>query len=201
MYDDISDYELLDKVSDNEIATEKLFEKYKPLIHKIANKFYYRNQIAGFELNDLIQEGMVGFSVALNTYDQNKEASFFTFAKLCIIRKMLTFISSANRQKHQLLNESISVERFAEETKQNEVIFSDNGSNPENLILSLESTKEMMNEIEKELTTFESEVFELKTAGFDNNEIAELLDKEKKSIINAVSRIKAKINNYLKNRK
>ena len=144
---------------------------------------------------------MVGFSVALNTYDQNKEASFFTFAKLCIIRKMLTFISSANRQKHQLLNESISVERFAEETKQNEVIFSDNGSNPENLILSLESTKEMMNEIEKELTTFESEVFELKTAGFDNNEIAELLDKEKKSIINAVSRIKAKINNYLKNRK
>ena len=36
-YDEINDYELLDQVSENEIATETLYEKYQQLI----NAYYY----------------------------------------------------------------------------------------------------------------------------------------------------------------
>ena len=54
-----------------------------------------------------------------------------------------------------------------------------------------------MNKIEKELTNLECEVFELKTAGFNYKEIAEILDKEPKSIDNAISRIKNKASKYL----
>lgn len=201
MYDDITDNELLDKVADNEIATETLFEKYKPLITGIAKKIYYSNKINGIEVSDLIQEGMIGFSIAINTYDDKEEASFYTFARICIIRKILSSIYSASTKKHQILNESISVENISEDPKTKEKIFSDYESDPERLLISGETTKELINEIEKELTNLECEVFELKTAGFNYKEIAEILDKDPKSIDNAISRIKNKINKYLKNKK
>lgn len=201
MYDNINDYELLDKVSDNELATEKLFEKYKPLINKIASKAYYKNQKSGFELNDLIQEGMIGFSVALNTYNENRDASFFTFARMCIIRKISSSITRAKRQKHLILNESISVENISDDLNKKEKILMDYDSNPENILITDENVREIMNDIERDLTNLEKEVFELRTAGFNYKEIAELLEKTPKSIDNAISRIKVKTNKYLKKNK
>lgn len=201
MYDNINDYDLLDKVSDNEIATEKLFEKYRPLINKIASGAYYKNKNSGLELNDLIQEGMIGFSVALNTYNDNKDASFFTFARMCIIRKISSSITRAKRQKHLILNESISVEKISDDLNKKEKILTDNDSNPENIIIIGENIREIMNNIEKNLTNLEKEVFELRTAGFNYKEIAELLEKTPKSIDNAISRIKTKTNKYLKENK
>ena len=201
MYDNINDYDLLDKVSDNEIATEKLFEKYRPLINKIANKAYYKNKKSGLELNDLFQEGMIGFSVALNTYNDNKEASFFTFARMCIIRKILSSITSSKRQKNLILNESISVENISNDSNQKEKIFQDNNSNPEKILITGENIREIMNDIERDLTNLEKEVFELKTAGFSYKEIAELLEKSPKSIDNTMSRIRVKTNKYLKENK
>ncbi len=201
MYDEITDNDLLDKVADNEIATETLFEKYQPLITGIAKKAYYNSQVSGIEVNDLIQEGMIGFSTAINTYDENENASFYTFARMCIIRRILSSISAANRQKHQILNESLSVENISKDPTTKEKILSDYESNPERLLISGENTKELMAEIEKELTALECEVFELKAAGFNYKEIAEILGKDTKSIDNAISRIKIKINKHLKNKK
>lgn len=201
MYDNINDYDLLDKVSDNEIATERLFEKYKPLIYKIASKAYYKNKKSGLEINDLIQEGMIGFSVALNTYNENKEASFYTFARMCIIRKISSSLTKAKRHKHLILNESISVENISDDFNKKEKVFTDNDSNPENILITDENIREIMNNIEKDLTNLEKEVFELKTAGFNYKEIAELLEKTPKSIDNTIGRIRAKTNKYLKENK
>lgn len=196
-YDNLNDYELLDKVSENELATEMLYEKYRPLISNIASKAYYKRKFPGLELSDFIQEGMIGLSVAINTFDESKETSFYTFARVCIIRRIMTLIMSQERNKHLLLNESISVESI--NSDQNlEKIFEDNGSNPEIQILSDENTREMIREIQDELTNFECEVFDLKVAGFDNKEIEELLEKDKKSIYNAIGRIKLKVDKYLK---
>ena len=197
MYDNINDYDLLDKVSDNEIATEKLFEKYKPLIYNIANKAYQKNKKSGLEINDLVQEGMIGFSVALNTYNDSKDASFFTFARMCIISKISSSITKSKRQKHLILNESISVENISNNLNQKEKIFTDNGSNPENIMITDENIREIKNNIEKELTNLEREVFELKTTGFNYKEIAELLEKTPKSIDNAIGRIRTKARKYL----
>ncbi|MBR3198532.1 MAG: sigma-70 family RNA polymerase sigma factor [Bacilli bacterium] len=198
MYEEITDNELLDKVSDNELATEALFEKYRPLITGIAKKIYYSSKVSGVEIADLIQEGMVGFSIAINTYNDKEDASFYTFARMCIIRRILSSITAANTKKHQILNESISVESISEDPSTKENIFSDYDSNPEKLLIIGENTKELIRDIEKELTNLECEVFELKTAGFNYKEIAEILEKDPKSVDNAISRIKTKINKYLK---
>lgn len=196
-YDNINDYEILSIVSDNEQATETLFNKYKPLIVGIAKKIYATNQTSGFDLNDLIQEGMIGFNTAINTFDENKDTTFFTYAKTCIERRMYTLIRSITRYKYQLLNESYYVEDLVNNNKDLENLLKDSTSNPEYQIIDNENTKDLIKNIQKTLTNLESAVFELKISGFNYKEIADILDKDSKSIDNAISRIKIKVNNFL----
>lgn len=197
MYENLNDYELLDQVADNEFATETLFEKYKPLIYGIAKKAYYTRQNTGLEMNDLIQEGMIGFSIAINTFDDQKKTTFFTYARTCIMRRVNSTIVAANRLKHQILNESISVEILDSETNTDNQILSDIKNNPESLLIENENVQEIKKIIDSELTEFEKKVCDLKTSGFDYKEIAEILNKTPKSIDNAFSRIKAKIQKSL----
>lgn len=55
-------------------AKEALCKKYQKLVHKLAWKFPYLNH------DDLVQEGYLGLLDAIETYDESKGASFFTWA-------------------------------------------------------------------------------------------------------------------------
>ena len=194
---DVNDYEILSIVADNEEATEVLFRKYQPLIIGLAKKIYSNTSNIGFDLNDLIQEGMIGFSTAINTFDDNKDTTFFTYAKTCIERRLYSLIKSASRYKHQLLNESYYVEDLVHDNQGIENLLEDSASNPEHKLIDNENAKELIKNIEKNLTALENAVFELKISGFNYREIAEILDKDSKSIDNAISRIKFKAQKYL----
>ncbi len=197
-YNDVNDYEIISLIADNEEATEVLYEKYRPLIVGLAKKIYNKKQNTGIDLNDLIQEGMIGFSIAINTFDEHKEATFFTYAKTCIERRLISTIKSANRIKYQLLNESCSVEDLATDSKSLENLLKDFDSNPENQLIDEENAKEIIKKLRKHLTALESAVFELRISGFSYLEIANILNKDTKSIDNAFSRIKTKAQKYLK---
>lgn len=195
-YRDYNDFELLSYVSEqNEEANEVLFEKYRPLIVATANRLYYYCKNTGLELNDLIQEGMLGLNLAITSFDNDKETSFYTYAKKCIERKIISLIVGAHRLKHKFLNESLSFELSDEgcETYISEKNLGDNSYNPESILLNSESAEELIKEVNKQLTDFEIQVFELKLNGFDYKEIAEILDKDTKSIDNALQRIKSKL--------
>ena len=195
-YRDYNDFELLSYVSDNnEEASEVLFEKYRPLINATANRLYYYCKNTGLEINDLIQEGMLGLNLAINSFDNEKETSFYTYAKKCIERRIISVIVSSRRLKHKFLNESLSFE-INDEVSQSfihEKNLEDNSYNPEEILVNSESFEELIKEVSSHLTEFEIQVFELKLNGFDYKEIAEILDKDTKSIDNALQRIKVKI--------
>ena len=197
MYKKLNDYELLSQVADNEFATEALFEKYKNLIYEITKKAYVHHQNTGLDMNDLIQEGMIGFSIAINTFDEQKNTTFFTYARTCITRRVISSLVSASRLKHQLLNDSLSVELFDTENNPDTIILSDNTSNPEKLLIEDENLKELKKQIKNKLTDLENNVFDLLTSGFDYKEIADILNKTPKSIDNTLSRIKYKIQKNL----
>ena len=132
---------------------------------------------------------------------QSQEASFYTYAKTCIERKQLSAIISSQRQKHKLLNESISFEMYDKEETEVKTVDSwliDNSYNPETVMFDYENSHELIEKIGKILTDFELQVFELKLAGFSYIEISEILDKDKKQIDNAIQRIKSKIRDSLK---
>lgn len=199
-YKDYNDYEILSYIKEgNGEAIDVLFEKYHPLINATANRMLHYCKNTSLELNDLIQEGMLGLNLAIYSYDSNKDASFYTYARMCIERKIISLIVSSRRLKHRFLNESVSFELADsfDEVYENQKCLEDNSTNPENILVSSEREEELLNKAKEVLTDFEYQVFELKRNGFNYKEIAEILDKDSKAVDNAIQRIKSKIKGFM----
>ena len=202
-YREYNDDELLSYIAENnEDATEILYKKYTPLVTKIARKMYLYTNKSGLEVSDLIQEGMLGLSNAICEYNDSKNASFYTFAKTCIERKIISAVTATKRLKHKALNESLPLEvsRVADDNLIFlEEIIGDNKENPEHKLLDIENFNELIEIAKQELTDFELQVFELRISDFGYKEISDILDKDTKSIDNALQRIKNKLKKFINN--
>ena len=197
-YKDFNDYELLENVhSCNEDANEILLYKYRPLIVSEAKRII-KYSSGGVDLNDLIQEGLLGLSEAINTFREDKDTNFGTYAKLCVERKMYSVIKSTRTYKNKILNESISLEDDVDNL--NDKYLADTKNNPFDMISEQEYEEQLLQKLNDKLTDFEKQVLELKKNDFDYKEIAEILDKDSKSIDNAIQRIKLKLKNIMNNK-
>ncbi|CCZ04143.1 RNA polymerase sporulation sigma factor SigH [Bovifimicola ammoniilytica] len=171
-----------------------LLDKYKGLVRRKARTMF----LVGGDTDDLIQEGMIGLYKAVRDYDVRKEASFLTFANLCIDRQIYSAINASNRKKHSPLNSYISFPllNFLNDNVTNELYMDKqnvNHRNPEDLYIDRENVLHIEHMLEKELSAFEYEVLKMYIDGADYIEIAERMDKKPKSIDNAIQRIKKKV--------
>lgn len=193
-YREFNDNEILNYISEgNEIALNLIYEKYKPLINKIATNMFRRYcSNTSLEKNDLIQEGMLALNSAINHFKEQKDTLFYTYAKTCIERKIISVVISAHRQKNKPLNDSIAVE-FSTDDVNVDVLLKDNHMNPENIIIDRESESELLEKINNSLTDLEQQILQLKMDGFDYKEISLIVNKDTKSVDNAIQRIRNKI--------
>ncbi|MBR6665567.1 MAG: RNA polymerase sporulation sigma factor SigH [Lachnospiraceae bacterium] len=199
-YEQESDESLIERLRDGESTiVDYIMNKYKYLVRSKAQAMY----ILGADTEDLIQEGMIGLFKAVRDYDCGRDASFFTFAELCISRQMYTAVQASQRKKHAPLNTYISLygeqKEKGEGAPLEEILSSGAGSNPETLFLDKERMEYLEGEIDKELSTFEKQVLDLYLTGMSYSQIAKVLGKEEKSTDNALQRVKAKIKKILKN--
>ena len=80
-YEKCTDEELLTRLrSGEEEISDYLMEKYKGFVRQKARAMF----LIGGETDDLIQEGMIGLFKAVQSYQPDKDASFRTFAGMCI---------------------------------------------------------------------------------------------------------------------
>ncbi len=185
-YDQCSDEELIVRLQKGEKEiSDYLMEKYKEFVRKKARAVY----LIGGETDDLIQEGMIGLFKAVQDYRPEKEASFRTFAGMCIDRQLYSAIQSSNRQKHLPLNSYVSLSQ-AGEAEDLEGRWSEN---PEAVIIDQERTRILKEEIKKALSPMENKVLAYYMQGYGYVKIAKLLGKKPKSIDNALQRIRGKI--------
>lgn len=195
-YEQMTDEQLIGKLrgGDSHII-DYIMEKYKNLVRKEANAMY----LLGGENDDLIQEGMIGLFKAVQDYDAELEASFFSFAKLCITRQMYSAIAASKRKKHSPLNSYISLyEANEEQGPLMETMAAGHESNPEELLVSREYAELLETKLEESLSSLENRVLYLHLLGTDYRTIARLLDKSPKTIDNALQRIKGKAEKILR---
>ena len=181
---------------------EYIMDKYKNLVRNKAKSMY----ILGADSEDLIQEGMIGLFKAVRDYDSGRDASFYTFADLCISRQMYTAVQASNRQKHKPLNTYISfysVNREGEDQEKEliETLASVQDKNPEDVMIDRENVILLEQTIERELSSFEKQVLDLYLTGMGYVQIARVLGKDEKSTDNALQRIKNKIKKAIAGKK
>lgn len=178
-------------------ALEYLINTYKNIVRLRARKFF----LIGGDYEDLIQEGTIGLFKAIRDYNPAKNTSFTTFAELCIRRQLYTAIKSANRKKHLLLNDSLSLDFSAEENdnKNQSDIYADQSiMSPDEIMESEEKLNEINKIIDTMLSPLEKTAIEMYLDGKNYREIAKIINKEEKSVDNALNRAKNKLRNALK---
>jgi RNA polymerase sporulation-specific sigma factor len=196
-YSDVNDYELAYLVSENnEDASDIFFDKYDNIIRIKATKYKDFTEENGYDFNDLVQEGRLGLVKAIDNFKDQKNTTFYTFANICIDRQLASFVRNISREKHKILNNSISLETPIDGIGKplTDLIKDDKNVNPEVFAISNQLAKDLYNKIIKKLTKNEKVVLDLKLKGFTNTEISKQLNNTPKAVTSTLRRIRNKIN-------
>lgn len=202
-YDELNDYELISMLHESsEEAKDILYNKYLYIIDIEIKKYQRMARVLGYDLNDLYQDALLGFSDALVSYRDDKDAALSSFITLCVDRRLQVSIKKAGRLKNKLLNDSLSLEHIYDSSASPLMdVLSDNFENdPLENIVKEEKVEELIKEIKKDLSSREYEVFSLVSNGLKYDEIALLLNKDLKYVDNAIQRMRTKIRKIIDNR-
>ena len=189
------DEELCELVAEgNRTAEEVLVTRYNRLVRSCSRPFF----LAGGDSEDLIQEGMVGLIKAVREYNSSKEASFRTFAEVCIRNRLYSVLRAAARDKHAPLNQSIPLDTpFFERDSYTSGTSDLAQCNPEDFLIDREHTAALLSGVRKKLSEFEAKILGYYLDGLSCREIAETVGKSPKSVDNAVQRIRQKVARHL----
>jgi len=178
-----NDFELVALAKEgNDEAVNLIYQKYKPIIVSKSKDAIVSASHHGIEISDIMQEGYIGLEEAINSFDENDNTTFYTFAVLCINRQIINYLRKCTRGKNKILNDAVSIdENFEKNLKDNfdmEMSF---------------ISKDIINDIADHLTEFEYNVFKLRLEGYSYEEIASCLNKNVKAIYITFHRIKEKV--------
>lgn len=194
----LSDEELVYKANlGDEKAENEILERYKGLVVKIARSYF----ILGGEMEDIVQEGMIGLYKAIKGYDKKKNASFKTFATMCIKHQIQSAIKVANAKKNSPLSNSVSLQSFSENSDDEDflpvsLIFQ---ISPDEKVINKENYQNLLENIKKMLSDKEFQVLKYYLKGYTYKEISNILGTSEKSIDNSLSRIKSKLKKLTEN--
>lgn len=185
---------------DDDRALNILLDRYRSFARSKSRSYF----LAGADREDVVQEGMIGLFKAIRDFDSSQDIPFRAFAELCVSRQILTAIKTANRHKHQPLNESISLDAPAHSDTEGfsvgDVLVLDSVTDPAEVVISTEAIRDLSATMQDTLTELERDVLTLYMEGRSYEEIAGALGNHVKSIDNALQRIKRKLHRYMDER-
>lgn len=197
-YDSLTDEQIVRRVQNGDMdAQDFLLNKYKNFVRAKARSYF----LVGADREDIIQEGMIGLYKAIRDFDPERLSSFHAFAELCVTRQIITAIKTATRQKHIPLNSYVSLnkpvyEEDDQRTLQDVVAYS-REQDPEELLIGLESRRNIQAKIDDSLSSLEREVLNSYLQDKSYQQIAEEMQRHVKCIDNALQRVKKKLEKYL----
>ena len=187
-------YSELEQMSDEALCTalqngtsaagDILAHRYRKLVRCCAHPYF----LAGGDSEDLLQEGMFGLIKAMREFRADREASFQTFAEVCIRSRLCSVIRASRAGKHSPLNESVPLNAFLLDAQPQY-----SQLDPEDLLIDREKAAALLNQVRIQLSELEVRVLDLYLDGCSCGEIAATVGKSYKSVDNAVQRIRRKI--------
>jgi RNA polymerase sporulation-specific sigma factor len=199
---ELEDADLVARVRDgDDRCLDVLLDRYRGFARAKSRSYF----LAGSDKEDVVQEGMIGLYKAIRDFDLDQQTPFRAFAELCINRQILTAIKTANRQKHQPLNTSVSLDApvHAEDGSDRsfgESLVAPQNTDPAEWVVSAEEIEALRTTMRDSLTDLEGSVLRLYMEGKSYEEIAGALGNHVKSIDNALQRIKRKLQRHLQQR-
>ena len=168
-------------------AEEALVLRYTPLVYS-QTRTCYRN---GWERSDFVQEGMVGLIRAIREFSPDRGVPFTAFAAVCIRNELYAALRKTLSSKNLPLEAYVSLsdrngdalsELFSDSTAQNEL----------DRVLDRDEARQLVEELKAQLSPLEQKVFSAWLRGYSTDETSNALNLSRKSVDNAMSRIRTK---------
>lgn len=167
----------------NQITESKDFNlvssQFVPYIEKRASRY----KPNGFGKEDLIQEGMIALFYAVDTYREEKGASFSAYACKCINNRMASFIRTHLALKSKPLSAYVPLD-------EEPVLFS---ADPAQQLIEKEEVSSMRAKLFQCLSDRESKVLRLYLEGESIKGIASATASEEKNVQNTLYRVRQKL--------
>lgn len=167
--------------SGDKAAWEELYKRYKPRVLSIARRFF----LSGGETEDLVQEGMCGLYSAVSGY-KSGGGSFSAFAHSCIKNRIVDTVKRGGGAKYSALNDFLPIYGVGEELYSSDC-------DTEQEVIGRETRREFLQKMSKILSALEFKVVVLYIDGLTMAEISSALGTGVKSVDNALSRAKHKL--------
>ena len=181
----------------DEAAFESLLNEHMGLIKNLTKDYF----VKGGDSDDVMQEALLGFYAGVEGYDGEK-STFRNFAMLCMRRRVLTAVKTANRHKHGPLNSYVSFSHRAGNQNEGGVIsladaIPDDARLTEDVVIGHEDFIGLTDILSSKLTQIESSALNLYLEGKSYGSIADDLGVDIKTIDNALQRVKRKVLKHL----
>ena len=168
-------------------AEEELVGRYGRLVRACARPLF----LAGGDSEDLTQEGMLGLIAAIRSFRPDCDASFRTYAQVCVRNRLYSAVRAAQGSRHDPLNHSVSFEPPLFDGP--DAYWLSGGESPEDVIIGREELRERLDALTGRLSGLEAQILPPYLSGLSCSEIAKLVGRSPKSVDNAVQRIRHKV--------
>ncbi len=161
-------------------SVSELVVRYTPMITASAARMK-----GILELEDLVQEGMIGFLEAIDHYREGQGTKFRTYAGVCVQNRLKNALAKATSQKRRAPQRSVSLEEIGEIPQTDD--------DPQERFIRLEEYGRHRERARQLLTEREQKVLAGYLDGHSYEEIARTLSLTPKSVDNALQRAKRKL--------
>ncbi len=174
-------------------AMEHLLDRYRPMVEVSARDYFW----AGADVEDVVQEGMIGLYKAVRDYSPEATMGFGSFARLCIRRQIISALKAATRHKHTLLNSSVSITESVSSSEAltvvGEMLADRSSGDPEQIVISRDIWADIRQLALRGLSQLEWRALVSYMGGGEYQDIAQQLGCNVKQVDNALQRAKRKI--------
>ncbi|MCW2928121.1 MAG: sigH [Thermoleophilia bacterium] len=184
-------------------ALDQLIKRYVGFVRMKSSSYF----IAGGDADDLLQEGLIGLYKAVRDYRRDKEASFRSFAELCITRQIITAIKTATRNKHVPLNQYVSFSHTPSgrdvdvDCTIGDCLPGSEVDDPAVKIISTQELESLVDHMTTRLSPLESQALTGYLEGSSYDQIAERCGCDAKTVDNALQRVKRKVGEHIESRR
>lgn len=169
----------------NDTAFSELLELYAALIESTSIR--YSTGLSDEDRRDFRQESAIAFCRALDRFDPKEGVSFGYFAKVCIENRL---IDCRRKLESNPAGQAVSLEN-------SEISSSLTDDDPARYVLERENYLALCEQIRETLSDYENRIWTLVMFGRTPSEIAQFMNADKKSVENAIARVRRKLRKKL----
>ncbi len=178
-------------------ALDSLLLRYRDAVRARARGYF----LVGADHEDVVQEGMIGLYKAIRDFAPG-QASFRTFAEVCVSRQIVSAVRSATRSKHAPLNHYVPFHHPVpggdrDDCTLGDILPAPPHTDPAEQVVSTERVRALGQHCCATLSDLEAEVLRLHVDGRSYREIARMLRRHTRSVDNALQRVKRKVDAHV----